>query len=410
MEPKPKAYTMLGVFFIIAIVGGSIYNIYNESADLQTGLAAIPVPSSLAGVRDASRSLGALVENQLTGKHSVWAAHAWIQERLGKSEMNGFSVIKAPDGRLYRGGLFPLQAKDAELLAGRITDLSDAVQESGGRFFYLGNPAIVQIGAKHLPENMPYQDYNAVLDSFLYELREKNVPFLDARYAFLSHNFPPDSMAGKTSFILGGDAAFALFTYLVDGLEQRFSLVLDPDGFYRDQANYDFERHSGFFIGQLGKETGPAFSGVDDFVAVTPKFESEFAVESLDMFGKSASIEGDATETLLHPDALVYYEDLYSLYPEGYYVHTNATWSKIVNQQNPTGPKALFIYDFQTAQLVSHLAPLFSEMHTLSSHENLPFDALSYIRDNNFDLVIASFFPQNLVLPQTLALVGAGEE
>lgn len=409
MQLSPKAHSFVGVFFIAAVMGGSVLNLYIEGSALQEGMATLPPLSSLDGFREACRRADALVQDNLAGKHRAWAAHAWLHERLGKSEMNGFSVIKAPDGRLYRGGLFPVQTGDADKLVGDIADLAGLAREKEAAFLYLGTPGTILLGADHLPESMPFNDYNVVLDSFLYGLREKNVPFLDSRFAFLSHGFPAGSIAPKTGFALSGEAAFALFTYLVDGLEQRFSVSLDPDGFYRNPDNYEFEKHPDFSIGQLGKETGPAFSGLDGFTAVNPKFETAFTVESLDMFGKTAETEGDARETLLHPDALVYYKDLYSLYPEGYYVHTNSTWSRVVNRRNPDGPRVLIIHDFQTAQLVSHLAPLFSEVHTLASHENLSTNAVEYLRDNDIDLVLVSFFPQNLLLPGARTLIGSVE-
>lgn len=409
MRPSPKAHSPLGVFFAAVLAVGCVLNLYTEGSRLEAGLAAIPAPTSLDGVREASDRVTELVENHLAGKHRAWAAHAWIEAHLGKSEMNGFSVVKAPDGRLYRGGLFPLQTGVAEDLAEDLAVLDETAKEKGTRLLYLGTPDTVLMGAKDLPEGMPYHDYNAVLDSFLFELREKNVAFLDSRFAFLASGFPSDAIQPKSSFALGGEAAFALFTYLVDGLERRFSLALDPDGFYRNPENYEFTAHPDFFIGQLGKETGPAFSGLDTFVAVRPTFETEFAVEGLDMFGDAIAVEGDADAALLHPDALVFYEDIYSLYPEGYYAHANASWSKVVNKRKPDGLKILLVHDFQTTQLVSHLAPLFAEVHTLSLHQNRPVTAAESLRDNDFDLVIVSFFPQNLLIRETRDLIGAPE-
>ena len=406
MQPSTKAHSLLGVFFAVALVGGAMFNLYIEGSRLEDGLATIPAPVSLASAREAGGRVTALVENHLVGKHTAWAAHAWIQQRLGKSEMNGFSVIRASDGKLYRGGLFPLRTGRAEALAEDLAVFAESANESGARFLYLGTPDTVLIGAKHLPEGMPYNDYNPVLDSFLFELREKDVAFLDSRYAFLAHGVSPDGILANTSFIPGGKAAFALFTCLVDGLERRFSLALDPDGFHRNPENYEFDTRKDFFIGQLGKETGPAFSGLDDFTAVKPAFETDFAIETIDMFGAVGTAEGDIEETLLHPDALVYYEDLYSLYPEGYYVHANAAWSKVVNKRNPEGMKVLVIHDFQTAQLIGHLAPLFSEIHTLSLNPNRPMNAADYLRDHDFDLVLVTFFPQNLLFPETRELIG----
>ncbi len=391
-----KAHSALAILFLALLFCASIANLYHSGPALADGIAAAPT----------RRPLAALAHDVVLGKHQAWALYARIQDSLGKKEMNNFSVIKAADGRLYRGALFPVRTEEAENLALDIAALADIAESSGARLAFLGMPGTVLLGAENLPRGMPFVDCNEVLNSALYTLREKNVPFFDARYAFLVNRFPSEKIAPKSAFLLSGDAAFALFTYTVEYLQQRFSLSLDPDGFFRNRENYQFTRLPQFFIGQMGKETGPAFSRLDDFTAVTPTFESAFAIQGVDMFGNVIEKQGDAQATLLHPDALEYYADLYSLYPEAYYIHANAAWTRIVNLDNPDGLKVLFVHDFYSAQLISHLAPLFGELHTLASQENQPYNALEYMQENEFDLVLISFFPQNLILPQTRALLG----
>ena len=400
-----NARASLAVLFLIVVACWGLLNLYTQGPRIVDGLAGQGAPSSYQDIRKLFTRGGALADTNVLGKPEAWEAHARIETLLGKSAMNNMSVIKGPDGKLFRGGLYSLPANNASDLAVDVAALAEAVGERGTDVFCLGTPDTVIKGTGNLPDGMPYLDYNVAIDAFLFTLRERDVPFLDSRPDYAADRYPPGAVTSKTGFLLTGQASFLLFTRLVDALEERFSLNLDPKGFYRDRANYTVTDYPRFFMGQLGKETGPAFAGLDDFAAFAPAFETEFDIEGVDMFGNAIAATGDAQKTLLNPDAFVYYDNLYNLYPEGYYVHTNAAWTRVVNPQNPAGPKILVVHDFYTAQLIGHLAPMCSEVHTLTYRENYPINVLDYTRDKDFDCIVIAFFPQNLLLPQTRGLL-----
>lgn len=407
-EPEPAPWNRSAWFatlFLAGMFGWSILNITAEGARIVDAMVELPAPRSIHHIREYFRRGDTIVSQNLLGKPLLWAMHARLQAELGKSTMNNMSVVKGRDGRLYRGSPFSTQTENAVRLALDIAEFAKLAEEKGARVLYLGTPDTVVKGAKHLPAGLPYVDYNVATDALLFTLRERGVPFLDSRYEYAAHSFPADAISPKTAFLLTGEAAFALFTYLLDHLEERFSLNLDPDRFYRDPANYATMTRPDFFIGQLGKETGPAFGGLDDFTTLIPTFETEYSIDEVDMFGKNSKAVGSVEKTLLNPNALVYFENLYTLYPESYYIHTNAAWSRVVNPRNPDGPKLLVVQDFYTAQLISLLAPMCSEIHTLAYHEVYQTNAAEYIRDEDFDLVLISFFPQNILRPQSQTLV-----
>jgi len=406
--PEPPAWNAgasLAVLFLITVAGWSLLNLYDNGPRIADQLFGTEMPHTYQGIRRFFLRGDALVEENVLGKAEGWAMHAHAETFLGKSSMNNLAVVKGPDGRLFRGGMFSIPVENASALAVDVAELAEAAGECGIGLLALGTPDTVIKGAGNQPLDLPFPDYNVSVDAFLFTLRERGVPFLDGRHVLAENNFPVDRITPKTAFLLTGEAAFALFTHLVDALNSQFNLNLDPDGFFRDQANYTVTVHPRYFMGQLGKETGSAFGGVDDFEAFSPAFETEFRVEGLDMFGAAVDAKGGAEETLLNPDAFVYYDSLYNLYPEGYYRDTNAVWSKIVNLRNPDGPKLLVVHDFYTAQLITHLAPMCGELHTLIVREGHRQNALDYIQDKDFDGIVVSFFPQNLTLPQTRALI-----
>lgn len=406
--PEPPAWSArasLAVLFLAAIIGWSALNLYTEGPRVADGLSAMAVPNSYGGLRDYFKKGEALVDEYVLGKPEAWDIHSRIETSLGKTAMNNMSVIKGPEGRLFRGGLYSLPVENAAALAVDVATLAELAGERDAWVLSLGTPDTVIKGDANVPAGMPYLDYNVPLDAYLFTLRERGVPFLDSRYSYAAHGFPTDDITSKTGFLLTGESAFALFTYLVDDLRERFLPGLDPDGFHRDRANYTLTTYPDFFIGHMGKETGPAFSGLDDFTTLAPAFDTEFAIDAMDMFGKTTKAVGSAGETLLNPDALIYFDTLYNLYPEGYYVHTNAAWSRIVNPHHPDGPKLLFVHDFYTAPLISLLAPLCGELHTIAYQDNYPINAEEYIQDKDFDGIIISFLPQNLLRPQSRTII-----
>ena len=410
MSLLSKTRILFAAILVSAVLGAAVWNAYSQGSRILQGLSDMSPPASLAELRTAGKRVEAQVNRHLEGKYEAWDLYARIQQSLGKSEMNDFAVIKADDGRLYRGGLYPLNTENSGRLAEVIADFAGLAGEQGTKVLYMNTPDAVIKGKKIEPGYMPYRDYNAASDALLYGLRERGVPFIDTRYSFLQQGFGQEDISPRTTFLMSAEASFAAFGYLLEGLERKFNLSLDPDGFYRDGSNYTVTTYPDFFMGELGKETDPSFGGLADFKAVTPDFETEYVYEALDMFGNPTSIRGDAQTTLLHPDALVYYENIYRLYPQSYYKHTNTVWSKVVNLRNPGGPKILVLHDYYTAQVLSHLAPLCGEMHTLAHQDNLFTDATRYIKDNRFDYIIISFLPQNLVRPEMQRLIAAEGE
>lgn len=405
MSILSKSRVFFSVIFLSLLFGGGAVNLFLQAPDIRAGLPG-GFSFSLGGLRDSSRGLKNSAAWNFTGKHAAWEAHAAIQAALGKSEMNDFSVIKAADGRLYRGGWYPIYIENARQLASSVAALAEAAEKTGAGVLYLNTPdTVFSVAADKLPVNMPYLDYNIAQDAFLYTLRKEGVPYLDTRYSLEAKGLSQSDVLPKTAFLLSGPGAWAVFSDLIGGLEKRFSVKLDPDGFYRDPANYEIASYPDFFMGDLAKETGPAFSGLDDFISVTPAFETDFSYEALDMFGNFSKTEGEAARTILNPDALVYFNDLYDLYPQSYYRHSNTAWSRVVNRLNPQGPKVLVVHDFYSAQIISHLAPLCGELHTLAYQENLPMNAEQYIQSNGFDYVIISFFSQNLLRPEMQSLL-----
>lgn len=296
MSPLSNARSIFAVVFLFVLAAGSGVNAILHGGAVLDAMRAVsdPVPPRRAG--DGFRRAAAAAERRFLGQYHAKSMRARFMVMLDKREMNNFAVIKGPDNRLYHGGLFQIHTENAGKLAKSI-------------------------------------------ENFVESAREKGIPAFDSRYAYLSDGFPVDDISPRTATLLTGKGAFALFAYLLDALEHRFGLVLDGDGYSRDWGNYKVRTYPRFFMGALGHETGPAFSGLDDFTTMAPGFETEYAIEGVDMFDAEIRAKGNAEQTVIKPGALLYYDNIYTLYPESYYVHANMSWSSVLNLRNPNGPK-----------------------------------------------------------------------
>ncbi|MCD8349890.1 MAG: hypothetical protein LUC93_04680 [Planctomycetaceae bacterium] len=409
MSPSLFARAAFAVVFLAAYIGVAVLNTYYNGAPVWDTVMSIFDSTTTSEVREKSRAVLQLANNEYIGKYDNAEIRAQVTVALGKREMNNFGVIRGDSGRLYSGGLAPLDMNNAARLAKTLERLTQIAAETGTRVLYLSPPAGAIPKQHDVPKGVPVRDLNVIIDRFLYAMREREAPFLDARFFFADRHFPVDELSIRSGYLFTGDAVLTLHASLVEGLEKRFGLDLDPDGFFRDPSHYTLTTYPEFFIGTLGKATGPSFGGVDDFTTIVPAFETEYNFQGLDIFGASLESQGTAENTVLNPAALQVEENLYNFYPDAFYRHAILTWSKVVNIHGTGKPKVLFVHDFFTASLASLLAPQCSELHTLSSQTNQSVSVENYIREKDFDCIIVSFFPGGILQPENQRLLLSSE-
>lgn len=405
MSPVKIAQSFIGHLVIFILFCGVIINIADRQAALRQAIQSLEMPQTLEEVRQAQRSILHMLNTDYAHKYDLWQAHSLITAQLEQNTLYNFSVIKVPGDRLYRGNIYPLNDKATLDLAGSIIELNKLGEKSGARMFYLSTPGCVLKGKGPLPDDMPVADFNGPIDTLLYTLRENGIAHLDTRYTLIEQGFSATDTIMKTDVQMTARATFSIFGSLVESMEATFGITLDPDGVYKNPDNYRFTPFHGFYLGQFGKETGPQFSGYDEFVTVEPLLEQQYFMEAVDMFGNFFKATGNAEETLFEPRALTYSANPYTFYPQSFYKHSNTAWSKIDNLQKDNGLSLLFIHDSYTAQLVGHLAPLFKSVHTISRQEAFSINAEQYLQGNQIDIILISFNPQTLTdrnLPQVL--------
>lgn len=249
MSPSSFARTALTLLFFAALAVGVVLN-SSQYLGMPAWDAVFSMFSnpSLQGVREKSAHFIDAANKEYIGKYEGAEIRTRIAVALGKHEMNNLSVIRGLNGHLYAGSLFPLDLKNARKLARTLALLDNIATEAGTKMLYLSPPPSGYPRPENIPAGLPVLDFSVSTDNFVYRLREAGVPFVDSRFYYTSRGMPLDTLSIRSGYILTIDALFALHSCLIEALERKTGVFLDPDGRYRDRDNYKFTTYPEFFL------------------------------------------------------------------------------------------------------------------------------------------------------------------
>ena len=196
-------------------------------------------------------------------------------------------------------------------------------------------------------------------DVFLELLEEAGVETLDLRPWFESHGERYGDWFFRTDHHGRPEAAFAAWGVLAEELEGRYGFSFDPA--LTDEANYSKTVYEDFFLGSQGKRTGSLYAGVDDFTVYTPKFDTDltYTCPFYDM-----ERTGPFEASVCFPERVAG-RDWFNGNPYTYYAGGDYPLARIVNHNNPDGPKLLLIRDSFACALTPFLALGCSEVVTV---------------------------------------------
>lgn len=318
-----------------------------------------------------------------------------LRLRLGKKTIKDFSLVQGEDGQLIYTNYYPYETyADYDAYAQKMQQLSIAAHRQGASFLYLNCISLFSEEANSFGD-LPVNDLNPRSDTFLYYLTGYGVDTLDARTVLKNSDLDPSAYRYKTEPHWTTQACFEVFTAVVDTLKARGSSI-DPDGFYTDSANYRRDVYAQGYLGKLGKMAGATYAGYDDFMLITPTYETDFTI-SHSLVDDEDDIRGEFGETILDPHWMsaenIYDNDMYCLYLSEVY-----SYRKITNHLNTDGPRILVVGDSYMLPVTAFLATAASEVHLLSPY-NLPDNTeslLAYLEEYDFDHVLVGLNPGTL--------------
>lgn len=377
------------ILFITVLFSAAAYNATTNKANLAWIAGQLRPFESLQRFRSDMTELDHSLASNVAGKAWLRELHGRLYAMTGKRMLGAWPVVKLPDGSLNSIDMLPPDYPSLQLYSSYFHHLKNLAADGGAAVLYVNPPDRIIRNATPVPAGVPIQDQNSVEDSILFYMREYDVPYLDARDLFPATGLNPQHIVYKTGYGWTPPAAFETFKGIVSTLEKRNGLILDPEQFYRDPANYDWQTLPNAFYGEYGRNTGSAFSGKDDFTFFLPKFERNYTVDMIDPDGTFTSVFGPTRESLLNPDELELKADpdLYS--PANVYLGPPKAWVQIQNNDNPTGKRLLVVSDVFGPPLTALLAPLFGQTHAIWVYDGeSSVNIHKYLAGQRFDTVL----------------------
>lgn len=390
-----KKYIFAGIFLLILFTFGITNFIYQFEATSKTFQKYQKVTNQ-ADVRKLISKVEGTVNDELLGKISFIETYGYIQQVMGKSEVDNFTYGKDKNGFLNYASFY--QEDDPKLMeyARQIRRLKESVESKGTKTLFINPPGKYVPNISIYDKGFPIKDINQVQDEFLLYLHNNGVETLDLRKPILESGLPYEKLFYKTDHHWTIEAAFLGFSAMVADMESRYGVELDPSKFYRNLSNYNTYFYPQSMLGSIGRNSGINYSGLDDFTLITPKFETDLIWEAIDLSGDKKRKEGSFEEAILQLN-LLSSTKIYSVSKYDTYIETINPWDKITNKNNKDGPKILCIRDSYFSPTLSFLAPLCSEIHMiwpLATASNV--DIEKYLEENSFDYVFIELYPHNI--------------
>lgn len=335
------------------------------------------------------------ISDEVYDKYTYIEGYGYLQELLGKKEINNFEVVKAKDGTLHYT-YFTSGPNEVDTLAERVERLKEAGTKVGSKVIYVMTPDKYITGVTEFEKGIPYNYANETADNFLKALSDKEIDTIDFRQLMEeSGEYVPESFY-ITDHHWKVETAFWAFTKFVDVLEENFGLNFPNKEEYTNLENYNEIVYEDSYMGSMGRKEGKLYSTVEDFTFIYPKFETDFYfyAQSGDLEIKT---EGRFEQSLAFTSLLSGEGDVYDATSDKYftYMDGNPGFVEINNFNEPDGPKVLFIKDSLMVPVASFFALGCSKVYMIDPRY-YSGNIEEVIEEYKFDYIFLSYTPQNL--------------
>lgn len=387
-----KKYIFAACFLACVLVFSAANMFYGreELAELAEELGEV---DSVETLQTWIGSVDGALNDAVLGRMGFVETYGYVQKLLDKREFNNFYYVRGNDGMMYYSSLLRGTSDDLVEYAQNVRRMNEVVQQKGAQLLVVLPPAKILSGVTDVDLSWPLNDPNDRMDRFLLLLQQNGVTALDLRPAMQKSGYSLEELFFKTDHHWTPLAAFYAAGELVEQVRQRFGDDWDPTGFYCDLDNYQQSTYPQCMLGSYGRNAGVVYSGLDDYTLLWPKFETNFTW--FDMEHKE-SRSGPFERSLLDLSRLQV-SDLYSGSVNMVYLDEVTEHDRIVNHENPNGPKIIALRDSYFSPMACFLAPMCSELDMVwgrSSHNDMDFEA--FIRESEYDYVILELYPYNL--------------
>jgi len=389
---KKRLFT---VVFLLAMFGFSAVNIYtNRNAFVKE------VEKNLSKPNELPKKLEGIMEDGIVGKTEFVETYGLTQKTLGKNEFNAFEFVKDKKGFLHYASFYREDERDIFSYSLRVKKLQNYVERYGTKVLFVMAPSKYSREYTEFDTGLPVNDPSEDTYEMLLYLNRLGVPCINLGEYIPNKDIPYEEAFFKTDHHWTVPAAFEATKIIVNDLNERYGANLDPTGFYLSDKAYTKKKYEGHMLGSMGRDTGVAYSGLEDFVAYLPTFDGHYK-RSYIMKDKM-TLEGTYTDalldlTVLDPNINYYVDSQYSLY-----IGQVTNLENIENLENKEAPTALMIRDSYFGPVIPFMAPMFSKIDAIWSMEEMDdINVGEYIKGQyesgvKYDYLIVEYYPHNI--------------
>ena len=335
---------------------------------------------------DLTQNAEAAANADLDRRHWFIQLYGGVQRLLGRSivEDPAYTVARLRDGSL---SFVTLDATPTDLSAqiSATAALGDALAQRSISYLFVLVPQKIW-SDDQLPSGVTNYA-NEEADQFLTALDGSAVDTLDLRDWFEA-NGTSSRWFFRTDHHWTPQAAFAAWGVLAGVLGETYGFAIDPA--LTDEANYTQTVYENFFLGSQGKRVGTWYAGTDDFTVYSPLFRTDLTYRSSSGVDRSGSFD----QSVCFPERLAE-RDWFGGNPYTYYAGGDYALARVINHENPDGPKILLLRDSFACAITPFLSLGCSELVT-ADLRYYPGDLMELIEAEQPDLVITLYCASSL--------------
>lgn len=311
-----------------------------------------------------------------------------IHKNIIEDAEKNYTVYKMKNGQLTFNYLECDQEK-MESYIRNMVKLNQYLTDKGTKLLYIQAPFKVnKFDSKLPPGVMDTTNVNA--DSFLYGLRETDVPYIDLRDAIHEKNFDYQTLFYHTDHHWKTETAFWAYQYVMEYFNRNYGMLYDQEK--ADDSNFKKRELKQAFLGSQAVRTGKYYAGVDDFTVITPNFDTNYQFHLFNgnlslITSKSGDFETAmiAQKHLTRPDTVKTIRDCA-------YFDINPPKAKIVNNDVEEG-KLLIIEDSFGRPFSAFMSLNFHQTDLLDLRYYKIQSLYEYLEKNEYDYVLFIYNP-----------------
>lgn len=393
---------IFAVLFLVLVFGYAAVNAWYGAEEwieeVKESLSeGITLETASETISEVVEELDESIIESMYGRMEFIETYSYIQVLLDKREFNNFSYIKDEDGYLHYASFFREDNNDMEEYAKRLKRLQDYVEPNGTKVLFFVTPGKYVRGETNFRTGMPVNNPDHIVDEMLFYLNRYGVETVDCRKYIPNASLSVQDAFFKTDHHWTIPAAFVATQVLVEQMEEKFGVDLDPDDFYMNPDQYERVVYRRGMLGSMGRKTGANFSGLEDFEALWPLFENHYDRVCMGVTDQTQHFQGITQESLMDMDVLLEHEDIYSDSQYSLYLNGLRPYERIINEDNPDGCRIFAIRDSYFSPMIVFLAPMCGQIDAIwSLEESHMLDIESYVKENEFDYIIMEIYPYNI--------------